>query len=26
VPLAAATTELKTVPMSLYEEAKVLFG
>jgi 6-phosphofructokinase 1 len=26
VPLAAATTELKTVPMSLYDEAKVLFG
>jgi 6-phosphofructokinase 1 len=26
VPLAAATTELKTVPPSLYEEAKALFG
>jgi len=26
VPLSAATTELKTVPHSLYEEAKVLFG
>jgi len=26
VPLHAATTELKTVPLSLYEEAKVLFG
>jgi 6-phosphofructokinase 1 len=26
VPLSAATTELKTVPKSLYEEAKVLFG
>jgi ATP-dependent phosphofructokinase / diphosphate-dependent phosphofructokinase len=26
VPLSAATTELKTVPLSLYEEAKFLFG
>ena len=26
VPLAAATTELKTVPRALYEEAKTLFG
>jgi ATP-dependent phosphofructokinase / diphosphate-dependent phosphofructokinase len=26
VPLAAATTELKTVPPALYEEAKSLFG
>ena len=26
VPPSAATTELKTVPLSLYEEAKVLFG
>ena len=26
VPLADATTTLKTVPMSLYEEAKVFFG
>jgi 6-phosphofructokinase 1 len=26
VPLSAATTELKTVPLDLYEEAKVLFG
>ncbi len=26
VPLAAATTELKTVPPALYEEAKTLFG
>jgi ATP-dependent phosphofructokinase / diphosphate-dependent phosphofructokinase len=26
VPLAAATTELKTVPPALYDEAKTLFG
>jgi 6-phosphofructokinase 1 len=26
VPLASATTELKTVPISLYDEAKTLFG
>jgi ATP-dependent phosphofructokinase / diphosphate-dependent phosphofructokinase len=26
VPLAAATTELKTVPPALYDEAKILFG
>ena len=26
VPLAEATTELKTVPPTLYEEAKTLFG
>ena len=26
VPLSDATTELKTVPLDLYEEAKVLFG
>jgi ATP-dependent phosphofructokinase / diphosphate-dependent phosphofructokinase len=26
VPLSAATTELKTVPPALYDEAKILFG
>jgi 6-phosphofructokinase 1 len=26
VPLASATTELKTVPQALYDEAKVFFG
>jgi 6-phosphofructokinase 1 len=26
VPLAAATTELKTVPAAMYDEARTLFG